>query len=146
MRGALLLLLGPAWSLAAPQVAPDRNVLATSGTLDGVQLSAIPAKPAVAQIVAAAIPRDGWTATCDSSQAGNDCSNAIDGSADTFWLSNSGASLPQSIVIDMQTTRIVGNITIQPRQDGSSDGNIGQHQVFLRYVQLNRLSRLAPYV
>lgn len=138
MRGLLPLLLCSAWSLAAPQaapqIAPDRNVLAKSGTLDGVQLSAIPAKPAVAEVVAAAIPRDGWTVTCDSSQDGNACSNAIDGSADTFWLSNSNAALPQSIVVDMQTTRIVGNITIEPRQDGSSDGNIGQHQIFLRYV------------
>lgn len=85
----------------------------------------------MAEIVAAAIPTDGWTVTCDSSQPGNDCSNAIDDSADTFWLTDATASLPQSIVVDMQTTRLVGNITIQPRQDGTSTGNIGQHQVFL---------------
>lgn len=136
MRGFLYVLLCPAYSLAAPQVRPDNNVLAKSGTLDGVPLNAIPAKPPVSQIVAAAIPRDGWTVTCDSSQAGNECSNAIDGSTDTFWITDSAASLPQSIVVDMQTSRIVGNITIQPRQDGTPNGNIGQHQVFLRYVQL----------
>ncbi|KAI4174061.1 MAG: hypothetical protein LQ343_002625 [Gyalolechia ehrenbergii] len=131
MRGFLYVLLCPAYSLAAPQVRPDNNVLAKSGTLDGVPLNAIPAKPPVSQIVAAAIPRDGWTVTCDSSQAGNECSNAIDGSTDTFWITDSAASLPQSIVVDMQTSRIVGNITIQPRQDGTPNGNIGQHQVFL---------------
>ncbi|KAL8828519.1 MAG: hypothetical protein Q9170_006572, partial [Blastenia crenularia] len=131
MRGLLPFLIQFSLSVALPQVGPDKNPQAKSGTLDGVLLSQIPAKPAVAVIVAAAIPRDGWTVTCDSSQAGNDCSNAIDGSTDTFWVTDSTASLPQSIVIDMQTTRIVGNITIQPRQDGSSDGNIGQHQIFL---------------
>ncbi|KAI4116580.1 MAG: hypothetical protein LQ345_003025 [Seirophora villosa] len=80
------------------------------------------------------MPPEGWTVTCDSSQAGNACSNAIDGDKDTFWLTDSTASLPQSIVIDMKTTRIVGSITIQPRQDGAADGNIGQHQVFLSLV------------
>lgn len=145
MRGFLFLLLGPAWSLAAPQVRPDSSAQAKANTLDGVQLDAIPVKPAVAEIVAAAIPRDGWTVTCDSAQAGNDCSNAVDGSADTFWLTDSTATLPQSIVVDMKTSRIVGNITIQPRQDGTSTGNIGQHQIFLRYVRPRRLARLPAY-
>lgn len=133
MQNSLLLLLCPFLSLAAPQIKPDNNVLAVSGqTLDGIRISMIPVKPAVAEIVAAALPRDGWTVTCDSAQPGNDCSNAIDGSADTFWLSDSGASLPQSIVIDMQTSRTIGNLTIQPRNGGNSNGNIGQHQIFLR--------------
>ncbi|KAI4089908.1 MAG: hypothetical protein LQ344_005098 [Seirophora lacunosa] len=127
----LSLLLCSALCSAAPQIIPDGNPLARSGTLDGVPLRQIPAKPAVAEIVAAAMPPEGWTVTCDSSQAGNTCSNAIDGNEDTFWLTDSTASLPQSIVIDMKTTRIVGSITIQPRQDGAADGNIGQHQVFL---------------
>ncbi|KAL8918545.1 MAG: hypothetical protein Q9172_005388 [Xanthocarpia lactea] len=127
-----LLLLCPVLARAAPQVIrPDNNVLAVPETLDGIQIDRIPAKPAVAEVVAAAIPRDGWTVTCDSAQPGNDCSNALDGNADTFWLSGSDATLPQSIVVDMQTSRIVGNITIQPRNDGNSNGNIGQHQVFL---------------
>ncbi|KAL8927152.1 MAG: hypothetical protein Q9208_002536 [Pyrenodesmia sp. 3 TL-2023] len=131
MRVHLSLVLFAAWSLAAPQVFPDRSAQAESGTLDGVPVEVIPEKPPVAEIVAAAIPTDGWTVTCDSSQAGNDCSNAIDDNADTFWLTDATASLPQSIVVDMKTTRLVGNITIQPRQDGTSTGNIGQHQVFL---------------
>ena len=140
MQKLLLLLLCPILSLAAPQIIPDNNVLAASGqTLDGISLSRIPVKPAAAEIVAAALPRDGWTVTCDSAQPGNDCSNAIDGSTDTFWLSNSGASLPQSIVIDMQTSHTVGNITIQPRNDSSSNGNIGGHQIFLRQVIYNEM-------
>lgn len=137
MHRFLSLLLCSALCLAAPQIFPDGNPLARSGTLDGVPLRQIPAKPAVAEVVAAAIVPDGWTVTCDSSQAGNDCSNAIDGSTDTFWLTDSTASLPQSIVIDMQTSRTVGRITIEPRQDGTPNGNIGQHQVFLRYVHFH---------
>ncbi|KAI4190540.1 MAG: hypothetical protein LQ346_004892 [Caloplaca aetnensis] len=131
MRGLLSPVLFAVSALAAPQVFPDRSAQAQSGTLDGVRIDAIPVKAPVAEIVAAAIPSDGWTVTCDSSQAGNDCSNAIDGSADTFWLTDAAAALPQSIVVDMKTTRLVGNITIQPRQDGTPTGNIGQHQVFL---------------
>lgn len=129
----LSLSLYPLLSLAAPQLRAP-NPLATSGTLDGVPLEAIPAMPAVEEIVSEAVAQDPWTVTCDSSQGGNDCSNAIDGSADTFWLTDPGAPLPHSIVVDMKTTRIVGNITIQPRQDGTPNGNIGQHQVSLRYV------------
>lgn len=146
MQYLLLLLLWPVVSLAAPQVRienlddmvpaiePDDDDLVPGDTLDGVRLDMIPAMPAVAEIVAEALPEEDWTVSCDSAQAGNDCSNAIDGNADTFWLSDAGASLPQSIVIDMQTPRIVGNVSILPRSDGSSDGNIGQHQIFLRYV------------
>lgn len=146
MRGLLSPVLFAAWSLAAPQVLPDRSAQAESGTLDGVQVEAIPLRAPVAEIVAAAIPTDGWTVTCDSAQPGNDCSNAIDDSADTFWLTDATASLPQSIVVDMQTSRLVGNITIQPRQDGTSTGNIGQHQVFLRCVRTSlSITSLAAY-
>ena len=136
MQFLVQLLLSAGWALAAPQIKPDTNVLAAAGTLDGVRLDLIPVKPAAAEVVQAAIPRDGWTVTCDSSQAGNDCSNALDGNTNTFWLSDTTKTLPQSIVVDMQTSHIVGNITITPRQDGSSDGNIGQHQIFVRYVRL----------
>ena len=136
MRTTLLWLLCPILSSAAPQLKPAHALaVGTSATLDGVRLDMIAAKPSVAEVVLAAIPRDGWTVTCDSSQPGNDCSNAIDDNSDTFWLTDSGAPLPHSIVVDMKTTRIVGNITIQPRQDNTPNGHIGEHQVFLRYVR-----------
>lgn len=141
MQSLLILLLNFVLSLAAPQIKQANPLKAgTSGTLDGVRLDSIPAQPAVAVIVSAAIPRDGWTVSCDSIEPGNDCSNAIDGKNDTFWQTESSAPLPHSIVIDMQTTRIVGNITIEPRQDGNLNGNIGQHQVYLRYVRPLNLS------
>ena len=137
MWTTILLLLCPILSSAAPQLVKPANPLAvgTDATLDGVRLDSIAAKPAVAEVVLAAIPRTGWTVTCDSSKTGNDCSNAIDGNPNTFWLTNSGAPFPHSIVVDMKTSRIVGNITIQPRQDNTPNGNIGQHQVFVRYVR-----------
>ncbi|CAF9935042.1 MAG: hypothetical protein HETSPECPRED_009445 [Heterodermia speciosa] len=132
MRTTILWLLCPILSSAAPQLKPAHALaVGTSATLDGVRLDMIAAKPSVAEVVLAAIPRDGWTVTCDSSQPGNDCSNAIDDNSDTFWLTDSGAPLPHSIVVDMKTTRIVGNITIQPRQDNTPNGHIGEHQVFL---------------
>ena len=136
MRYLLSLSLHPLLSLAAPQLVQPAHPLAvgTSATLDGVRLDMIPARPAVAEVVSAAIPRTGWTVTCDSSKAGNDCSKAIDGDSKSFWLTDASAPLPHSIVVDMKTSRIVGNITIQPRQDGTLNGNIGQHQVSLRYV------------
>ena len=100
--------------------------------MDGVRLDQIEAQPSAAEVVQAALPRDSWTVTCDSFQAGNECAKAIDGDNQTFWLTDPAAPLPHSIVVDLQTSHIVGNITIQPRLDGASNGNIGQHQVFLR--------------
>lgn len=133
MRILIGLVLCPIASFAAPQVMTDFTLApGTSGTLDGIRIAAIPVKPSTAEVVKAALPQDGWTVTCDSSAPGNDCSNAIDGSADTFWQTDPSAPLPHSITVDLQTTRIVGNITIEPRQDGNLDGNIGQHQVSLR--------------
>lgn len=105
-------------------------------TLDGVPLSMIPVKPSVKAVVSGAISESGWTATCDSSQAGNDCSMALDGNATTFWLSESSpdsTALPHSITIDMKSSHLVGSITIQPRQDGNNNGHIGQHTISLRY-------------
>ena len=136
MKYLLFLSLHPLLSLAAPQLVKPAHPLAvgTDATLDGVRLDSIPARPAVAEVVSAALPRKGWTVTCDSSNSGNACSNAIDGNNKTFWRTAASAPLPHSIVVDMKTSRIVGNITIQPRQDGTLNGNIGQHQVSLRYV------------
>lgn len=111
-----------------------RAVTAVNGvpTLDGVPLSRIPARPSVAAVTAGAINRAGWTVTCDSFQAGNECAKAIDGDTSTLWQSSANAPFPHSIIIDMKTTSLVGSVTIQPRQDGSSNGRIGQHTISLR--------------
>ncbi|KAL8830941.1 MAG: hypothetical protein Q9191_001149 [Dirinaria sp. TL-2023a] len=105
--------------------------------LDGIPLASIPAKPSVAEVTSGAISRTGWTVKCDSFQSGNDCAKAVDGNSSTFWLTASNAALPHSITIDMKKSFLVGNITIQPRQDGNSNGHIGQHTISLRQAPLS---------
>lgn len=103
-------------------------------TLDGVPLARIPTRLSVAAATSGSIDRTSWSVSCDSSQTGNGCLNAIDGNANTFWGADTNAALPHTITIDMKTSSLVGSITLQPRQDGNSNGNIGQHTISLRYV------------
>ncbi|KAF2014579.1 carbohydrate-binding module family 32 [Aaosphaeria arxii CBS 175.79] len=79
------------------------------------------------------INRQGWTATADSFQDGNEPSKAIDGNANTFWHSryNPDDPLPNSITIDMKQSFSVNGVSYQPRQDGSGNGRIGQHRIEL---------------
>lgn len=103
--------------------------------LDGARIADIPQAQSTAEIVSTAISRDGWKVTCDSIQLGHECNNTIDGSASTFWHTEYNpvnASLPHWIMIDMQTSHPVGNVTIEPRQDGVPNGRIGQHTISLR--------------
>lgn len=107
-------------------------------TFDGVSLANIEAAPAAAAVIASAasISQTGWTATCDSAQAGNACSAAIDGNTSTFWhteYSPTLAALPHQIVIDMKSSYTVGSVTYLPRQDGSDNGHVGEHIISLRY-------------
>ena len=104
-------------------------------TFDGVALANIQEKPSVQAATAGAISQTGWTCTADSSNAGNPCTNALDGDSTTFWhtqYSPTVVNLPHQIVIDMKASYLVGSITYQPRQDGNSNGNIGQHVISLR--------------
>lgn len=83
---------------------------------------------------ATAIPRTGWIATADSYQAGNEPAKAIDGNSSTFWHTQytpTAAALPHYFQIDMLKSYIVNGISYVPRQDGKSNGNIGQHTVTL---------------
>lgn len=103
--------------------------------LDGVLIADIPQRLSTPEIVSTAISRVGWDVTCDSSQEDYECNKTIDGNADTFWLSeNNTVNAPFShwIMIDMQTSYPVGNVSIEPRQDGSADGRIGLHTIALR--------------
>lgn len=113
-----------------------RAVTSVNGvpTLDGIPLTRIPARPSVAAATSGGIDRTSWTVSCDSFKTGNECLNAIDGNASTFWDAGDSTALPHTITIDMKTSSLVGSITIQPRQDGNSYGNIGQHTISLRYV------------
>lgn len=104
--------------------------------IDGVPVENIPVGPTAqkaspfAQVVS---DRTGWTATADSNQPGNDAHNVLDGDANSIWHTayNPDAPLPHQITIDMQTSRYVNALTYQPRQDGSFNGNIGQHKIYL---------------
>ncbi|KAF2652582.1 carbohydrate-binding module family 32 [Lophiostoma macrostomum CBS 122681] len=78
------------------------------------------------------LDRTGWTATADSSDDASPPSNVLDGSSSTFWQTYSDPDpepLPHVLIIDMQTPNLIGRISMQPRQDGSSSGNIGQHSI-----------------
>lgn len=88
--------------------------------------------PMVAQ--AATVDRSKWTASADSYEAGNAPSNVLDSNTSTFWhteYSPVTAALPHSITIDMKKTMNLTGIVYTPRQDGNSNGNIGQHQIYL---------------
>lgn len=124
---------------AASNSASTQGKLSTEGssTYDGVALAAIPAAPAAAAVIAAAISQAGWTIVVDSANTatGNPGTNAIDGSTSTFWHSQyqpTLIALPHNATIDMKTVSLVGSITYLPRQDGQSNGNIGQHIIQLR--------------
>ena len=108
-----------------------------SSTFDGQSLAAIPAAPDVASVIASdvSISQAGWTVTADSANTGNAASNAIDGDTSTFWHTEynpTNVPLPHMITVDMGSSYTVGSVTYLPRQDGQSDGNIGQHQIQLR--------------
>ena len=80
------------------------------------------------------IDRTGWTVTADSFQPGNEPAKAIDGNTSTFWhteFSPTNAPLPHNITVNMAQSYYVTSVTYQPRQDGNSNGNIGQHMVML---------------
>lgn len=124
---------------AASNSAASEGKLSTEGTstYDGVALAGIPAAPATAEVIAAAISQAGWTIVVDSqnTETGNLGTNAIDGNTSTFWHTEYEpvlVPLPHNATIDMKTASLVGSITYLPRQDGQSNGNIGEHIISLR--------------
>ena len=99
------------------------------------ELAAVQMKPGeVLPMVkaAAAVDRSTWTASADTYQDINPPSAAIDSNLTTFWHSSyypTLAPLPHSITIDFHTFLNLNGLVYTPRQDGNSNGNIGQHQV-----------------
>lgn len=123
---------------AASNSANAEGKLATEGstTYDGVELAAIPAAPAVSDVISAAISQAGWTIVVDSQNAvtGNLGTDAIDGNTSSFWHSEYKpvlVPLPHNATINMQTASLVGSITYLPRQDGEANGRIGEHIIQL---------------
>lgn len=108
-----------------------------STTFDGVPLANIQAAPAPEEevVTMAAIGQAGWTIVASSQQGSNPATSAIDGSTTTFWHSEYSPTLralPHTVTVDMKAVALVGSISCLPRQDGSSNGRIGQHTIQLR--------------
>jgi galactose oxidase len=80
----------------------------------------------------AKLASSGWTAVASDQQSGYPAGNAIDGNKATIWhsrFSPTAVPLPHSITIDMHATNYVSGLTYLPRQDTSSNGNIGQYSI-----------------
>jgi galactose oxidase len=74
------------------------------------------------------------TISVDSFQSGNEGSKGIDANTATFWHTRytpTVATLPHSAIIDLGASIAVKGFSYRPRQDGNSNGNIGQYQISL---------------
>jgi galactose oxidase len=72
-----------------------------------------------------------WTATARDQLDNDPASYAIDGNSNTFWSSALRGRLPDSITINMHAVHDVSGLTYLPRQDGSSNGDIGEYSISL---------------
>ncbi|KAF4447225.1 galactose oxidase precursor [Fusarium austroafricanum] len=81
------------------------------------------------------IDRSGWKVTCDSYHQGDECAKAIDGDTNTFWHTEwsdtNNPKPPHTITVDMGSIKNVNSISMLPRQDGSPNGFISGHRLFL---------------
>jgi galactose oxidase len=75
-----------------------------------------------------ALSSSAWTAAASDQSSGHPAGNAIDGQQGTFWHSAS-SPLPHRITINLHATRNVSELTYLPRQDTSSNGNIGRYSI-----------------
>jgi galactose oxidase len=75
------------------------------------------------------LPESGWTVTASDQAGSHPASNAVDGNSNTFWTSARSRRLPHSITINMHAVNDVSGLTYLPRQDASSNGNIGQYSI-----------------
>ncbi|KAJ2967070.1 hypothetical protein NQ176_g9846 [Zarea fungicola] len=77
---------------------------------------------------------EGWTATCDSQETGNECYMAIDGDNSTFWHTQwrtANPPPPHTITIDMGSAQNIKGVSALPRQDGNQNGMIARHEIFV---------------
>ena len=103
--------------------------------LDGIPIDQIPTQQSSAArpFALAVSDRSGWTASADSNQPGNEPQKVLDGDNNSIWhtqFNPSNTAQPHQITIDMKTARFVNGLTYLPRQDGNSNGNIGQHKIY----------------
>ncbi|TAQ86337.1 hypothetical protein B7494_g5336 [Chlorociboria aeruginascens] len=76
----------------------------------------------------------GLSITADSFQTAEPPSNAIDGNVSTFWHTEYTPTLvplPHYVVLDLGSVSLIEGFYYTPRQDGNSNGNIGQHTIEL---------------
>jgi galactose oxidase len=84
------------------------------------------------QVAPPELPRSGWTATASDASPGSPASNVLDGDAGSMWHSRwegAPAPLPHTCTIDMQSVQDIAGLRYLPRQDGNSNGTIGQYEV-----------------
>jgi galactose oxidase len=90
--------------------------------------------------------RTNWVYTADSAQDGHPITLAKDGDSSTYFHSMYTPTLhylPHTITIDTLTTQYIDGITYRPRQDGSPNGNIGQHKIYVSTDGVNYGSPVA---
>lgn len=122
-----LLLTSFSYAITIPFVPPPIDVL----TAEGLPAQAYPLLASFPN--GGAVDRTGFVYTADSAQSGNGIYNTMDGDSKTIWhtmYSPTLAQLPHTITIDTKQLRNIDGITYRPRQDGSSNGNIGQHKIY----------------
>lgn len=91
-------------------------------------------KSAIIALVAAIHLVSGATITVDSFQVGDEGAKAIDTNTATFWHSQYSPTLvqlPHTATIDLGSSQLLNGFSYLPRQDGNSNGNIGQHTIEL---------------
>ena len=74
------------------------------------------------------LPREGWTATADSFQPGNEPSNVLDSTYKTFWHTEYNPDTPGyphqiTLTFNGQTNSVTG-LSYRPRGDGSNHGRV----------------------
>ena len=77
------------------------------------------------------LPRHEWTISVDGEHPGKGATSAIDGDERSVWETEHSSTYPHFFIIDMKREHNVSGISYLPRQDGSSQGNIGRHNIFL---------------
>ena len=78
---------------------------------------------------ASPLPRSGWIATASSQEANYPARYVLDGNNGTMWHSRVTRPLPHTITIDMRAVKGISGLTYRPRQDTSSNGNIGRYSI-----------------
>ena len=74
--------------------------------------------------------RTGWTISADGQQPGNEATNVIDGNRATLWHTPyypSTTRYPHFIAIDTKKLQLLQGLKYLPRQDGGTNGTIGQY-------------------